>query len=666
MIQENEIIQAIKTLLQQYASNEKGLSEVSLIFKQDILAKLSQRNFALMSDNINSLFNDYQSAAYLEVISSFRGLCKEFKNPEQTIVSNSSSALNDAPSHSVMDVSFYDIDGHKIDQLDLESLEAGKLIDGRYQLIEKIGAGGMAVVWKALDKIQEEALTSDDQRYVAIKFIDSGLDKDMFANTVREANRTRSLRHDNIIDILTVGKTGGLLFIVMELLQGKTLKQFIKDYVIQSRTDANQDGFILPYELGMNLTQQIIEAIAYAHLSNEHKKGILHLDLKPENIFYNPNNGLIKVLDFGLARYATKEDDEKTVFKGVEGLTKSYASPEALRRYQDDDEFEENKPRLEPSIEDDVYSLACIIYELFSGKRPFGTLLATQAEEENKHLLPLKLKKNQWQALEKALAFDRKKRTQNVETFLHEFVEDVPVKEPSSIFIKVVGGGLCLIVLMTAVWFFTAENLPEPPIKEIKQAKLPVEDIKPPKQPVEEIEPPVEEIKQPELPPSEEIKKPEQPVETIKPPEPPVEEVKLIPLAELKLWALNNKTQFKIGDKLRFSFKVDKSMYVSIVSFNTSGKIETLFPLGKQKAYVTADKVYSIPEKPLTITVQGPAGVDKVRAFASLEKIPLKWLKLSASGDIDTEYLDFKFQKKHPNTSEPHFVYTKIDITTTN
>ena len=639
MNKENEIIQAIEILFQDYENNTKNLTEVSTAFKEDILAKLSPRKFALIKSNLDSLFQNYQKKGYEDVVSSLNDLIDEYQTPNLTTIANQPSntkTQTEQTTASVQDVSFYDTDGHKVEQLSLEQLATGRLIENRYQLIKKIGTGGMAVVWKALDKIQDEAQTTDDQRYVAIKFIDAGFDEDMFANTVREANRTRSLKHENIIDILTVGKTGGLLFIVMELLQGKPLKDFIREQVSQSKKSPQKDGFILPYEQALNLTQQLIESIAYAHLSNKHKKGILHLDLKPDNIFYNPENGLIKVLDFGLARYATKEDDEKTTFKGVEGLTKSYASPEALRRYQVEDDSDD-RPILEASVEDDVYSLACIIYEIFSGKKPFGSLLATQAEEENKKITPLKLPKNQWQALTNALAFDRQKRSSTVQVLFDDFFKKTEKKTGDSFIAKIAASAFLVGIVAIMGWllYFKDTSNDAPPI--VKTDPI----IKTAPKTTSSDNNKSDDVKIQDKT----VKKPE----NTEPSLPPVKVT--APDPTLKFWAVvNNKSKkvlkinknsetiekhLKIGDRLTLSFLASEDLHLILVYIDS--KLNMMIePLPK---CCKVDEIYEFRDKK-PMKISKPTGTDKIRFLVSQHKIKKSWIHLNKDGEIDENYIN--------------------------
>ena len=627
MTQENETIQAIEILLQEYKTKTKSLADISLCFQKDILEHLNQRKLALIKEDIKTLFDNYQSPDCSEAIETINNLIEEFLNPNETILT--SPSLTEVP-----DISFYNTEGSRVDNLRLEDLDAGKIIDNRYELIKEIGKGGMAVVWKARDKIQQEGQMSEEQCYVAIKFINQGYDENIFANVVREANRTQSLRHDNIISILNVGKTAGLLFIVMELLQGQTLKQFIREKVKKS-IESPKNQFIIPYQQAIDITRHIAEAIAYAHRSTASKKGILHLDIKPDNIFYNPDNGVIKVLDFGLARYATKEDDDKTVVKGIDGLTKSYASPEALRRYDIDVESnDDNEEILEASIEDDVYSLACVVYELFSGKKPFGLLLAHQAEIEKKTPIKLELNSQQWQALVNGLAFKRHQRTKNVDDFITEFFGEPKIlktevlnanenkKKIQTIIVSILAG---VIVPALGFGLYSFLNKEDNSPSSLEKAPVPV------KLQIENIEKKAEPLKE--------------------------EAIIFAKLGSLKFWENTNISEAKINETIKFYFSVDLPMYLTLIVINSSGTFDIL----SNRHLETTNKTYTYPEGFDSITLEGPVGTDKFRAFASEHPIEADWIKLTSTQEINADYLNSRFQEKYKTTGD-NFVKETINI----
>src|SRR5205085_2327277 len=149
----------------------------------------------------------------------------------------------------------------------------------------------------------------------------------------------------------------------------------------------------MPYHDAMRIVSGIGKALEYAH-----ERGFVHCDLKPANVFLT-GKGEVKVIDFGIARVFKKpeEDTEATVFDAgsLGGMTPAYASPEMLEHRVPD-------PR------DDIYALACITYELLTGRHPFNRLAATQARSAGlKPQRPDKLGHRQWRALRAALSFER-------------------------------------------------------------------------------------------------------------------------------------------------------------------------------------------------------------------------------------------------------------------
>lgn len=157
------------------------------------------------------------------------------------------------------------------------SLE-GKTIGNRYEILEKIGVGGMATVYKAKDNILK--------RNVAIKVLrdEFTTDEEFIKRFNTEAQSAASLTHPNIVSIYDVGHEENLYFIVMELIKGKTLKQII-----------TEEG-VLPWKWSINIAMQIASALEMAHKNN-----IIHRDIKPHNIIIT-EDGIAKVTDFGIAK----------------------------------------------------------------------------------------------------------------------------------------------------------------------------------------------------------------------------------------------------------------------------------------------------------------------------------------------------------------------------
>lgn len=207
----------------------------------------------------------------------------------------------------------------------------GKIIDGRYEIIEEIGRGGMAQVFLAKCLVLN--------RYVAIKVLRPEFrdDADFIKRFKIEAQSAASLSHPNIVSIYDVGNEGDLEYIVMEHVEGITLKQYL-----------SAKG-TLPWKEAVDSAAQICSGLEHAH-----KKGIIHKDIKPENIMIT-KEGILKITDFGIA----KALNQGTITTG--GLTMGsvhYFSPEQARGSITD-------------AKTDLYSVGILLYEMVAGKRPF-------------------------------------------------------------------------------------------------------------------------------------------------------------------------------------------------------------------------------------------------------------------------------------------------------
>jgi len=274
-------------------------------------------------------------------------------------------------------------------------LEPGMIIRENYRLEEKVGEGGMGVVWKATDLLQEAG--KSPYSYVAIKFLSQNFKQhpDALKTVVREFSRYKRLSHPNIVQAYELNRTGRTVFIVMEFLKGIPLDQLIKN---------NPNG--IPLEQAKPIIRAMAQALGYAH-----QEGIAHLDFKPNNVLYEHEQKSVKVIDFGIARLLKESDRQKTQFDPgkLGAYTQSYTSYEILLG-------------LEPDQRTDIYALACVTYELLSGKHPFDKKAATQAENENLSPKPIKgLNRRQYQALLQALVFKRADRTSKVDEFLAAF-----------------------------------------------------------------------------------------------------------------------------------------------------------------------------------------------------------------------------------------------------
>ena len=207
----------------------------------------------------------------------------------------------------------------------------GKIIGNRYEIIEKIGNGGMATVYKARCTILN--------RYVAVKVLreEFTTDEEFIKRFNTEAQAAASLTHPNIVSVFDVGQEYNIYYIVMELIQGKTLKQIIAE-----------EG-ALPWKWSVNIAIQICSALEVAH-----KNGIVHRDIKPHNIIIT-EDGIAKVTDFGIAKAVS--NSTITAFGTTIGSV-HYFSPEHARGGYTD-------------AKSDLYSLGVVMYEMVTGKVPF-------------------------------------------------------------------------------------------------------------------------------------------------------------------------------------------------------------------------------------------------------------------------------------------------------
>ena len=344
----------------------------------------------------------------------------------------------------------------------------GDTLAGRFELKELIGQGGMSQVYLAIDKMKLEAGSRKPE--VAIKLMDvSGPAADSaFIALQRETQKSQDLNHNNIVRVNDFYRddASGALFITMEYLSGAPLSNKLRGL----------GGKGLPEEQAFDYIRQMGLALAHAH-----GKRIVHADFKPSNVFVT-EDGVLKVIDFGIARASRKPDDDPqdmTVFDPRElgALTPAYASPEMIEHHPADER-------------DDVYSLGCVAYELLTGRHPFARASAVQAREGGMTpARPPGLSRSQWQALRGALAFERDSRTPTVDAFLEGLL---PASRPLPSALLVALGAAAGV----AVWFFYAQPL-EPPALETPVLPMPQESLPAPvPQPIPEVEPPAQPVVQ--------------------------------------------------------------------------------------------------------------------------------------------------------------------------
>jgi beta-lactam-binding protein with PASTA domain len=252
-----------------------------------------------------------------------------------------------------------------------------KILDNRYEILEQVGGGGMALVYRARDIYLN--------RIVAIKILREQLtsDEEFVSRFRREAQAVASLSHTNIVSIYDVGHSGQTYYLVMEMVEGRNLKELIKE------------NGPFPIDKAIAIAKQICDALEHAH---EHQ--IIHRDIKPHNIIIT-KDGVVKVTDFGIARAVSTAT--VTHSGNIMGSV-HYFSPEQARGEIADERS-------------DIYSLGVVIYEMLTGELPFvgeSPISVALKKIQNDPLSPRRINSQIGEALEKVILIamdkDPKKR----------------------------------------------------------------------------------------------------------------------------------------------------------------------------------------------------------------------------------------------------------------
>lgn len=225
----------------------------------------------------------------------------------------------------------------------------GKWLGGRYEIIDVVGVGGMAVVYRARDTVLG--------RYVAVKILkdEYAKDADIRKRFSIESQAVAKLSHHNIVSVFDVGCEDGVDYIVMELMEGVTLKEYLKK---KGR---------LTWQEALFFAQQLCRALAHAH-----SRGIIHQDIKPQNVIIL-RDGTAKLTDFGIASFATTQET-RVVQEAIGSV--HYISPEQAKGSKID-------------YRTDIYSLGVVMYEMLTGRLPFEGETALQVVMQHINAVPL-------------------------------------------------------------------------------------------------------------------------------------------------------------------------------------------------------------------------------------------------------------------------------------
>lgn len=225
----------------------------------------------------------------------------------------------------------------------------GKLLGGRYEIIDVVGVGGMAVVYRARDVVLN--------RYVAVKILkdEYAKDPDIRKRFSIESQAVAKLSHHNIVSVFDVGSENGTDYIVMELIEGITLKEYL------------QKKGHLGWQEAVFFAEQICRALMHAH-----SRGIIHQDIKPQNVIIL-RDGTAKLTDFGIASFATTQET-RVVQEAIGSV--HYISPEQAKGSKID-------------YRTDIYSLGVVMYEMLTGKLPFEGETALQVVMQHLNAVPL-------------------------------------------------------------------------------------------------------------------------------------------------------------------------------------------------------------------------------------------------------------------------------------
>ncbi len=477
-------------------------------------------------------------------------------------------------------------------------LELGNIIKNTYELVAILGEGGMGTVYKAINKVWEEVEARDP--YVAIKVLKPELseNKELVRSLYSDFDRTKMLANcPNIIKVYGFDRDGPHVYMTMEYLTGQTLGDYLE-------------------RQPMSLTQAwpIIEGIGNA-LDYAHKNNIVHRDIKPGNIIIT-KEGVIKVLDFGIASKINENEGDETKFGGHElgAFTTAYASPEMQRDFP-------------PDARDDIYAFACVIYEILTGKQFY--------KQKTHKAAPIQgLNSRQMEALNRGLAFERDLRVASIPELLLKLK---PIKTP---WVKYISIAVVVLSVSAAVIVGIQKTLnqSEAVVSSVSQkTSTPLTPAAPPIIPTQEQTPKEAVLSiAPQKVDSAPISDSTQPVQK------PILNEKVE--AELNYYATSkdgliyihtSQADYKNGEPFSVSFTLQQPMYVRVIDRDAKGVLTTLRPNPRQlDKIIPANREQSFPPKGVNVPVNGLSGKCTVTIIASTEPFASDSKLLNDDGSI--------------------------------
>lgn len=601
-------------------------------------------------------------------------------DPDQTRFearsSNPESTFSVQPSATVMDSlleAATDVQPGLISRLTHVGLSVGDVLKNRFKIIECLGQGGMGMVFKAQDIRKIEAKSHNP--YVAIKVLNPELAQNqlLVAGLQRECEKAQELSHPNIITVYDFDRDGDLVYMSMEYLAGQSLNELI-----------SEAGSGISLQRAWPLILDMGTALAYAH-----RKGIVHSDFKPANVFITQDHE-VKVLDFGIAARTEKSrDSDATIFNArVEGgHTPAYASFEMM-----------NGAKADPR--DDIYAFGLVVYEMLTGKHPYQRKSASdifiELQKNQKIAVPRVkgLSRRQWQALKSAIELLQDKRPNTLDDWLEQFNPKASRWSP-----QLLGGMVAIILLISSFivnrWL---ANPSEPVVTQESKSSTAVANLVA----TESLKAPVADAGTDQTGQVGEtlvlngsrsqtgdgealqydwrlLQTPSGSVSSLQ--NPNTANPHIIPdqageyLVELSVKDQHNgslpvklritvleaakpvtlhqaisadgilslaasKARYRMGDQLKLNLQVNKAGYLRVVYVGAAGEISELLPNQFQASKVKADTEYVIPPKgKFKLQITGPVGIDKIIAVYGESPIPNLEKIVDASGKIDPQNL---------------------------